>query len=225
VVLPRPLLHHDHDAAGHRFGVYARGAAETGLQGRHRYLAALRVGADVHAGIAAWQANNLDSAIASFRRASAMLPAEPTGIKYIATLFYNTGKADSAVMYFRRPRTPPPRIPSRSGPQRRALQPRPHSASLQQPAEARRPIGVSGLFPNDAEIMPRWARYMQKAAKDSTYREQRVRDLRQIISRATRWVFPALSGRRRKSPGASLKIPHPRSRHNCRRESAQSVRP
>jgi tetratricopeptide (TPR) repeat protein len=55
-----------------------------------------------NAGVAAWQANNIDSAIASFRRANAILPDEPTGYKYIATLFYNSGKADSAVAYFRR---------------------------------------------------------------------------------------------------------------------------
>ena len=43
-----------------------------------------------NAGIAAWQANNIDSAIASFRRANFLLPSEPTGFKYVATLFYNT---------------------------------------------------------------------------------------------------------------------------------------
>ena len=36
-----------------------------------------------NAGIAAWQASNTDSAIASFRRANALLPNEPTGIKYV----------------------------------------------------------------------------------------------------------------------------------------------
>ena len=55
-----------------------------------------------NAGVAAWQANNTDSAIASFRRANAMLPNEPTGFKYLATLFFNAGQADSAVVYFRR---------------------------------------------------------------------------------------------------------------------------
>ena len=55
-----------------------------------------------NAGVAAWQANNTDSAIASFRRANAMLPNEPTGFKYIATLFFNTGQQDSALFYFRR---------------------------------------------------------------------------------------------------------------------------
>ena len=48
-----------------------------------------------NAGVAAWQANNTDSAIASFRRASALLPQEPTSFKYLATLFYNAAQADS----------------------------------------------------------------------------------------------------------------------------------
>ncbi|MFN2571916.1 MAG: tetratricopeptide repeat protein [Gemmatimonadales bacterium] len=55
-----------------------------------------------NAGVAAWQANNNDSAIASFRRANAMLPDEPTGYKYLSTLLFNSGQGDSAVAYFRR---------------------------------------------------------------------------------------------------------------------------
>jgi tetratricopeptide (TPR) repeat protein len=53
-------------------------------------------------GIAAWQANNTDSAMASFRRANAIYQAEPTGFKYMATLLYQGGQLDSAVVYFRR---------------------------------------------------------------------------------------------------------------------------
>lgn len=55
-----------------------------------------------NAGVAAWQANNTDSAIASFRRAVSLMPDEPTGLKYLATLYFNSGKPDSAVAYFRR---------------------------------------------------------------------------------------------------------------------------
>ena len=55
-----------------------------------------------NAGIAAWQANNLDSGLASFRRATFLFPTEPTGFKYAATLFYNLGHADSAAVYFRK---------------------------------------------------------------------------------------------------------------------------
>jgi tetratricopeptide (TPR) repeat protein len=55
-----------------------------------------------NSGIAAWQANNTDSAIASFRRANAIYQAEPTGFKYVASLLYQAGQLDSAVVYFRR---------------------------------------------------------------------------------------------------------------------------
>jgi len=55
-----------------------------------------------NAGVAAWQANNTDSAISSFRRATSMMPNEPTGYKYLATLFFNSGQQDSAVAYFRK---------------------------------------------------------------------------------------------------------------------------
>lgn len=55
-----------------------------------------------NAGIAAWQANNADSAIVAFRRAGYLLPTEPTSFKYVATLYYNTGHADSAIVYFRK---------------------------------------------------------------------------------------------------------------------------
>jgi len=56
----------------------------------------------LNAGIAGWQANNNDSAIASFRRANAILQTEPMGFKYLASLLYNTGQLDSAAFYFRR---------------------------------------------------------------------------------------------------------------------------
>ena len=55
----------------------------------------------LNAGIAAWQANNTDSAIASFRRANAILKTEPMGFKYLASLLYNAGQLDSAAAYFR----------------------------------------------------------------------------------------------------------------------------
>ncbi len=55
----------------------------------------------LNAGIAAWQANNTDSAIASFRRANAILKTEPMGFKYLASLLYNAGQLDSAAASFR----------------------------------------------------------------------------------------------------------------------------
>lgn len=56
----------------------------------------------LNAGIAAWQANNTDSAIKAFRQANAILQTEPQGFKYLASLLYNAGQLDSAVVYFRR---------------------------------------------------------------------------------------------------------------------------
>lgn len=56
----------------------------------------------LNAGVAAWQANNTDSAIAAFRRANALNQTEPQGFKYIASLMFNAGQQDSAIHYFRR---------------------------------------------------------------------------------------------------------------------------
>ncbi|MGH7608250.1 MAG: tetratricopeptide repeat protein, partial [Gemmatimonadales bacterium] len=56
----------------------------------------------LNAGIAAWQANNTDSAISAFRRANAILQTEPQGFKYLASLLFNKGQRDSAAYYFRR---------------------------------------------------------------------------------------------------------------------------
>jgi tetratricopeptide (TPR) repeat protein len=56
----------------------------------------------LNAGIAAWQANNTDSAMAAFRQANAILQTEPQGFKYLASLHYNAGQLDSAAVYFRR---------------------------------------------------------------------------------------------------------------------------
>ena len=55
----------------------------------------------LNAGIAAWQANNTDSAITYFRQANAILKTEPMGFKYVASLLYNAGQLDSAAIYFR----------------------------------------------------------------------------------------------------------------------------
>jgi Tfp pilus assembly protein PilF len=55
----------------------------------------------VNAGVAAWQAGNADSAIASFRRANQVYGDEPTSFVYLATLLANANQPDSAVKYFR----------------------------------------------------------------------------------------------------------------------------
>jgi tetratricopeptide (TPR) repeat protein len=56
----------------------------------------------LNAGVAAWQANNLDSAMSAFRRANALNQSEPQGFKYLASLMFNAGQQDSAIHYFRR---------------------------------------------------------------------------------------------------------------------------
>ncbi len=56
----------------------------------------------LNAGIAAWQANNPDSAIRAFRQANAILQTEPQGFKYLGSLLTNAGQLDSGAFYFRR---------------------------------------------------------------------------------------------------------------------------
>jgi len=56
----------------------------------------------LNAGIAAWQASNVDSAIKAFRRANQILQTDPRGFKYLASLLYNAGQVDSALVYFKR---------------------------------------------------------------------------------------------------------------------------
>jgi len=134
-----------------------------------------------NAGIAAWQANNIDSAIASFRRANAMLPNEPTGIKYVATLYYNTGKADSAVTYFRRAADVAAADPKFAQDRKDAL----YNLGRIQQSMQKLPEAMAtyreylGLYPNDPEIMAALGGvYMQTSNKDSAFAIYR-----QIVSR------------------------------------------
>ena len=55
----------------------------------------------LNAGVAAWQAGNTDSAIASFRRANQVYAGEPGGFVYLATLLGNASQPDSAAKYFK----------------------------------------------------------------------------------------------------------------------------
>jgi len=176
-----------------------------------------------NAGIAAWQANNLDSAINSFRRASAMLPAEPTGIKYIATLFYNTGKADSAILYFRKAANVAAADPKFAQDRKDAL----YNLGRIQQSQQQLPEAEAtyheylGLYPNDAEIMAALGGvYMLKAAKDSSYRDSAFAIYRQIISKGDSMgyfqlyrVGAEISGSVPEDPDTSV------AGGNCRRES------
>jgi len=176
-----------------------------------------------NAGIAAWQANNLDSAINSFRRASAMLPAEPTGIKYIATLFYNTGKADSAILYFRKAANVAATDPKFAQDRKDAL----YNLGRIQQSQQQLPEAEAtyheylGLYPNDAEIMAALGGvYMLKAAKDSSYRDSAFAIYRQIISKGDSMgyfqlyrVGAEISGSVPEDPDTSV------AGGSCRRES------
>jgi tetratricopeptide (TPR) repeat protein len=55
----------------------------------------------VNAGVAAWQAGNTDSAIASFRRATQAYAGEPDAFAYLASLLGSADQPDSAVKYFK----------------------------------------------------------------------------------------------------------------------------
>ncbi len=139
-----------------------------------------------NAGIAAWQANNLDSAIVAFRRASAILPHEPTGIRYIATLYYNLGKADSAVMFFRRAADVAAADPKFAQDRKDAL----FNLGRIQQSMQKLPEAMAtyreylALYPNDPEIMAALGgAYMQNTTKDTAYRDSAFTIYRQIISK------------------------------------------
>lgn len=135
-----------------------------------------------NAGVAAWQANNTDSAIASFRRANAMLPNEPTGYKYLATLFFNSGKSDSAVTYFRRTATVAATDPKFAQDRKDALYNLARIEQSQQhwpEAEATYREYLT-LYPNDPEVVTALGGIlMQRGQKDSAFAIYK-----QVISRA-----------------------------------------
>jgi tetratricopeptide (TPR) repeat protein len=125
-----------------------------------------------NAGIAAWQANNTDSAIASFRRAAAMLPDEPTGFKYLATLFFNTGKTDSAVVYFRRAADVAAKDPKLVQDRKDALYnlARIHHSLQHWPEAEATYREYLALYPNDAEVLASLGSVlMQRGNRDSAF--------------------------------------------------------
>ena len=123
-----------------------------------------------NAGVAAWQANNTDSAIASFKRASALLPEDPTSPKYIATLYYNGGQIDSAIVYFRR-------TADVAGKDKKFAQDRKDALyNLGRIQQSQQKFAAAEstyheyltLYPNDADILaPYGSLLMQQGKKDS----------------------------------------------------------
>ena len=182
-----------------------------------------------NAGIAAWQANNLDSAIRSFERANALLADEPTGLKYVATLFFNTGKSDSAVIYFRRAANVAATDPKFAQDRKDAL----YNLGRIQQSLGQLPEAQASyreylvLYPNDAEIMAALGGvYMQKGAKDSAARDSAFTIYRQIVSKGDSMgyyqlyrVGAEISGSVPEDPDTSV------AGSSCRREARASRPP
>ncbi len=135
-----------------------------------------------NAGVAAWQANNNDSAIASFRRAASLLPNEPTSYKYLATLYYNAGQADSALAYFRRTAEVAAKDPKFAQDRKDALYNLgriQHSLQRWPDAQATYTEYLS-LYPSDPEVLAALGSVlMQRGNKDSAFTIYR-----QIIAKA-----------------------------------------
>jgi len=125
-----------------------------------------------NAGVAAWQANNNDSAIASFRRSMALLPQEPTSYKYLATLYYNAGQTDSALVYFRRTAEVAAKDPKFAQDRKDALYNLgriQHSLQRWPDAQATYTEYLS-LYPNDPEVLAALGSVlMQRGNKDSAF--------------------------------------------------------
>lgn len=125
-----------------------------------------------NAGIAAWQANNTDSAIASFRRATFLFPTEPTAFKYVASLYYNTGKQDSALIYFRKAADVAASDPKFAQDRRDAL----FNLGRIQQSMKKVPEAMAtyreylAIYPNDPEILAALGgAYMQQNQRDSAF--------------------------------------------------------
>jgi tetratricopeptide (TPR) repeat protein len=143
-----------------------------------------------NAGVAAWQANNTDSAIASFRRANALLPEEPTGFKYLATLFFNSSQTDSALYYFRRAADVAATNPKFAQDRKDVLFNLGRiQQSLQKWPEAEATYReYLGLYPNDPEVLAALGSVvMQRGNKDSAFAIYK-----QIIARGDSMGYYAL---------------------------------
>src|SRR5881628_812817 len=158
-------------------------SVDIGLWRRYMWVPAF------NAGIAAWQANNTDSAINSFRRANALMSSEPTGFKYSAILFYNAGQSDSAVVYFRRAADVAATDAKFAQDRKDALY---NLGRIQQSQQKLSEAEATyreflKLYPNDPEIMAALgSTYMQLASKQPTYKDSVFAIYRQIVSRGDR---------------------------------------
>lgn len=136
----------------------------------------------LNAGIAAWQANNTDSAIKAFRAANAINQVDPQGFKYMASLMYQAGQQDSAIIYFRRTAEIASKDPKYAQDRKDALYNLgriQHSMQRYPDAEATYREYLT-IYPNDAEILASLGSvFMQTGKRDSAFSIYR-----QIIARA-----------------------------------------
>ena len=135
-----------------------------------------------NAGIAAWQANNTDSAIKAFRNANAINQTDPRGFKYLGSLLYQAGQQDSAIYYFRRTAEISAKDPKYAQDRRDALfnLARLHHAQGHLPEAEAIYREYLTLYPSDAEILASLGSvYMQTGKRDSAFKIYR-----QIIGRA-----------------------------------------
>jgi tetratricopeptide (TPR) repeat protein len=135
-----------------------------------------------NAGIAAWQANNTDSAIKAFRSANAINQTDPRGFKYLASLLYQAGQQDSAIYYFRRTAEVAAKDPKYTQDRKDAL----FNLGRLQHARGHLPEAEATyreyltLYPNDPEILASLGSVlMQTGQRDSAFAIYR-----QIIGRA-----------------------------------------
>lgn len=176
-----------------------------------------------NAGVAAWQANNVDSAIASFRRATAMLPSEPTSTKYLATLFFNSNQPDSAAAYFRRSADIAAKDPKFAQDRKDALY---NLARIEQSQEHWAQAGAVyqeylSLYPNDPEVLAAMGTvYMNTGKKDSAFAVYR-----QVVAKGDSMGYYTLY---RVGAGISQSVPEEpdtgAAGGNCR-ATARSARP
>ena len=125
-----------------------------------------------NAGVAAWQANNPDSAIKAFRNAAAMDQSDPRAFKYLATLLFNSGHPDSAIVYFRRAADIAAKDPKYAQDRKDAL----YNLARIQHSQQRWPESEATyreyltLYPNDAEVLASLGSvYMQTGKRDSAF--------------------------------------------------------
>lgn len=135
-----------------------------------------------NAAVAAWQANNTDSAIKAFRSANAINQDDPQGFKYLASLLYQAGQQDSAVYYFRRTAEIAAKDPKYVQDRKDAL----FNVARIQHAQGRLPEAEAAyreylaLYPNDAEILASLGSVLMQTGK----RDSALAIYKQIIGRA-----------------------------------------